>query len=430
MALSELAVRTAKARSKQFKLYDEKGLLVLVRPTGGKLWRFKYRFAGKEQQLSLGTYPEVGLRAARDRRDEARKLVSAGKNPAVEKRRAAVAAAVSRGNTFALVASELIEKMRREGRANATITKAWWHLSRLQPLANLPIAEIEAFELLAVLRRLEERGNLEAARQVRSFASRVFRYGVATTRCKHDVAADLIGALIAPNVKHHAAIVNPNEVGALLRAIDGFQGEPSTCFALQLAPHVFVRPGELRSAEWQEIDLDAQVWTIPAYKTKMRKPHAVPLSPQAKAILEQARELSGNGKLVFPGQRSAHRPISENTMNAALRRLGYGKNEMTAHGFRTMASTLLNDSGLWRADVIERALAHGERDGTREAYNRAIYWAERENMARWWSDYLDDLRDQSPREARATLLNGTPARSQLHPRSTSRVRRTSAVQNN
>ncbi|MBA4090548.1 MAG: integrase [Sphingobium sp.] len=392
MALTDSAIRAAKPKEAQYKLHDEKGLLLIVRPTGGRLWRLKYRFLGKEQQFSLGTYPEVSLKDAREGRDAARKLLAEGKDPSTEKKRETVAAAVSAGNTFKVVAEEHIAKRRREGAADATIAKARWHLDRLTRLHARPIADIEAFEVLEILRKLETRGNLEAARQIRAFASRIFRYGVATTRCKTDPAALLIGALTAPKVKNHAAITDPVEVGALLRAIEGYEGQPSTHYALRLAPHVFVRPGELRQAEWREFDLDGAVWTIPAIRTKMRKEHTVPLSWQAIAILQEAAKISGPGALVFPGLRGK-RPISENTLNAALRRLGYGHDDMTAHGFRAMASTLLNQSGRWRPDVVERALAHGERDKIRAAYNRAQYWDERVKMAQWWSDYLYVLRD-------------------------------------
>jgi integrase len=394
MALTDSTIKNAKPTATQYKLHDEKGLFAIVRPTGGKLWRFKYRFQGKEQQLSLGTYPEVSLKDARKRLNEARKLLGEGKDPAAEKKRSTMAAAISAGNTFKVVAEEFIAKRQREGSADATLAKSSWHLVRLDKLHSRPIAEIEAFELLAVLRKMETRGNLEAARQVRSFASRVFRYGVATTRCKRDVAADLIGALTAPTVKHHAAIVDPVGVGGLLRAIETYAGQPATHHALRLAPHVFVRPGELRHAEWAEFDLDAAIWTIPASRTKMRKEHLVPLSRQALAILKEVQKVTGGGKLVFPSAtHGSSRPLSENTLNAALRRLGYGHDEMTAHGFRAMASTLLNQSGKWRPDVVERALAHGERDKIRAAYNRAQYWDERVAMAQWWSDYLDTLRD-------------------------------------
>lgn len=392
MAISDSAIRAAKPREKQYKLNDEKGLLLIVRPSGGKLWRLKYRFEGKELQLSLGTYPAVSLKAARVGRDAARTLIAEGKNPSAQKKRDRVAAAISVNNTFKLVAEEHIAKREREGAAAATIAKANWHLARLEKLHSHPIAEIEAFEVLDVLRKLEARGYLEAARQIRAFASRVFRYGVATTRCKADPAALLVGALIAPKVKNHAAITNPEKVGQLLRAIEGYEGQPSTHYALRLAPHVFVRPGELRQAGWCEFDLERAVWTIPASRTKLRKEHVVPLSRQVVKILREAGRISGAGILAFPGLRG-NRPISNNTMNAALRRLGYGHDEMTSHGFRAMASTLLNQSGKWRPDVVERSLAHGERDKIRAAYNRAQYWDERVEMAQWWSDYLDALRD-------------------------------------
>lgn len=393
MALTDSAIKAAKPKAAQYKLHDERGLLLIVRPTGGKLWRLKYRFQNKEQQLSLGTYPDVSLKGAREGRDAARKLLAEGKDPGTEKKRDAAAAALSADNTFKRLAEEFIAKRGREGAAAATLAKTRWHLARLEKLHGRPIAEIEAFELLAALRKMELRGNLEAARQVRSFASRVFRYGVATARCKHDVAADLIGALTAPKVKHHAAITDPVQVGELLRAIEGYAGHPSTYHALRMAPHVFVRPGELRQAEWSEFDLEAAIWTIPASRTKMRKEHLVPLTRQVVAILREAENISGGGKLAFPGLRGASRPISENTFNAALRRLGYGHDDMTAHGFRAMASTLLNQSGKWRPDVVERALAHGERDKIRAAYNRAEYWSERVDMAGWWSDHLQMLRD-------------------------------------
>ena len=392
MSLTNSAIKAAKPKAAQYKLHDANGLFLLVRPSGGKLWRFKYRWQGKEQLLSLGAYPDVSLAEARKRRDEERKVLAGGRNPSAEKKRAALAATVGAGNTFKAVAEALIAKRVREGVAEATLVKLHWQLAKLERLHGRPLAEIEAFELLEALKPLEAQGAYEAARRVRAFASRVFRYGVATASCKHDVAADLIGALTAPKVKHHAAIVDPAQVGALLRAIEGYHGQPGTRHALRLAPHVFVRPGELRHAEWAEFDLDAAIWTIPASRTKMRKEHRVPLSRQAVTILDEAGKVSSGCRLVFPGLRG-DRPISENTFNAALRRLGYSKDEMTAHGFRAMASTLLNQSGKWRPDVVERALAHGERDQSRKPYNRAEYWDERVPMAQWWSDYLDTLRD-------------------------------------
>lgn len=392
MALTDTTIKNAKPKPTQYKLYDEKGLFVIVRPTGGRLWRLKYRYQGKEQQLSLGTYPEVSLKEARQRRDEAREMLAGGKDPSAEKKRTRLVEALGAGNTFKAVAEEYIDKQGREGRAEATLVKARWHLSLLKLLHTRPIADIEPVELLAELRKVESKGHLEAARQVRAFASRVFCYGVATTRCKHDVAAPLVKALTTPTVTHRAAILDPVKVGGLLRSIDAFDGQITTKLALRLAPHVFVRPGELRHAEWSEIDFENAKWIIPGAKTKMRRDHHVPLSPQSLAILEEARLLTGPTGLIFPGLRSSKRPMSENTLNAALRRMGYSKDEMTAHGFRAMASTLLNESGKWRPDVIERALAHVEPAKIRRAYNHAEYWDERVAMALWWSDYLDTLR--------------------------------------
>lgn len=393
MALSDAAIRAAKAGATQFKLFDEGGLFLIVRPSGGKLWRLKYRHQGKEQQLSIGRYPDVGLKEARERRDQARKQIAAGVNPAFEKKRAAIAASISAANTFKAVAEEFIAKREREGVKEITTVKARWLLALLESgVGERPIAEIEPYELLAVLKRIELSGRHETAKRLLAFAGRVFRYAVATARAQRNVAADLQGALIAPKAKHHAAIIDPKGVGALMRAIDGFEGHPMTLWALRLAPHVFVRPGELRMAEWKEIDLDAAIWRIPGSRMKMSREHVVPLSTQAVAILREAAELTGGGRFVFPSVRTPLRPMSENTLNAALRRLGYTGDEMTSHGFRSTASTLLNESGKWSRDAIERALAHGDSDSVRAAYHRGAHWDERVLMAQWWSDYLDRLK--------------------------------------
>jgi integrase len=395
MALSDAAIRAAKAGSTQFKLFDEGGLFLIVRPSGGKLWRLKYRHQGKELQLSIGRYPDVGLKEARERRDQARKQIAAGANPAFEKKRAAIAASISAANTFKAVAEEFIAKREREGVKDITTVKARWLLALLESgVGERPIAEIEPYELLAVLKRIELSGRHETAKRLLAFAGRVFRYAVATARAQRNVAADLQGALIVPKAKHHAAIIDPKGVGALMRAIDGFEGHPMTLWALRLAPHVFVRPGELRMAEWKEIDLDAAIWRIPGSRMKMSREHVVPLSTQAVAILREAAELTGGGRFVFPSVRTPLRPMSENTLNAALRRLGYTGEEMTSHGFRSTASTLLNESGKWSRDAIERALAHGDSDSVRAAYHRGAHWDERVRMAQWWSDYLDRLRER------------------------------------
>jgi integrase len=393
MALTDTTIRAAKSSDTAYKLFDSAGLHLFVAPSGGKLWRLKYRHEGKEKLLSLGAYPAVSLKDARERRDEARKLIASGKDPAFEKKRAALVASVGASNTFSAIAEELIAKREREGLKDITAEKARWLLSLVEAgIGQRPIADIEAFELLAAIKKVEATGRLETAKRLLAFASRVFRYAVATTRAKYDVAAALKGALVAPKVKHHAAIIDPAGVGALLRAIDGFAGQPVTVWALKLAPHLFVRPGELRQAEWSEIDLEAAVWRIPAGRMKMKREHVVPLSRQAVAIFTEARSITGNGRLVFPGQRTHQRPMSENTLNAALRRLGYGADEMTSHGFRSTASTLLNESLKWSPDAIERALAHGDGDAVRAAYHRGVHWDERVKMAQWWSDYLDALR--------------------------------------
>ena len=394
MPLSDAAIRAAKPRPKQFKLYDEGGLFLTVRPSGGKLWHLKYRHLGKEQLLSLGIFPDVGLKEARKRRDAAREQIANGLNPAFEKKKAAIAASIGAANTFKAVADEFIAKREQEGLKTITTDKARWLLSLLEPaLGNRPVAEIEAYEVLNVLKRVELSGRHETAGRLLAFSGRVFRFAVATARAKRNVAADLQGALIAPKATHHAAIIDPKGVGELLRAIDGFEGQPTTLWALRLAPHVFVRPGELRMAEWKEIDLDAAIWRIPSTRMKMRREHVVPLSDQAVAILKEAQGLTGAGRLVFPSVRTPLRPMSENTLNAALRRLGYGKDEMTSHGFRSTASTLLNESGKWSSNAIERALAHGDSDSVRAAYHRGVHWDERVKMAQWWSDHLDRLRE-------------------------------------
>jgi integrase len=393
MPLSDVAIRTAKPGLKPIKLSDERGLFLLVQPSGGKLWRLKYRIARKEKKLSLGRYPDVTLKDARERASDARKLIASGIDPSEKKRADRIDATLKAANTFAIIADEYITKSEREGRAAVTVGKARWLLSLLEPaLGPRPVDEIGPAELLTALRKVEALGHLETARRMRSFASRVFRYGVATARASADPAAALRGALLAPKVTHHAAILDSKGVGALLRALDGFEGQPMTRLALRLAPHVFLRPGELRQAEWTEIDIDAKVWTIAATKMKMRQPHMVPLSRQAVEILEAAKALTGRHRYVFASLYPGTRPMSENTINAALRRLGYAGDEMTGHGFRAMASTLLNESSRWNPDAIERALAHKGSDGVRAAYHRGAHWAERIEMAQWWSDYLDQLR--------------------------------------
>jgi integrase len=396
MALTDVAIRQAKPAAKQYKLADGAGLYLLVTPAGGKLWRLKYRMAGKEKLAAFGAYPEVSLADARKRRDEAREQIAASKDPSREKRRAKVRQRAEAMNTFAIISAEYCAKRKKDGQdgwAPATAKRSEYLLSRLNAaLGSLPIGEIEPADILAAVRKIEGKGTLESARRTLQLAGMVFRYAVATARLASDPTRDLRGALATPKVTHYAAILEAAKVGELLRAIDGYESLGLTRLALQLAPHVFVRPGQLRHARWDEIDLDGALWTIPAEKTKMRKEHRVPLSRQAVAILREIHALTGPAGYVFPSIRTRARPMSENTLNAGLRRLGYASDEMTAHGFRAMAATLLNESGKWHSDAIERSLAHGDADKVRAAYTRGAYWQERVSMAQWWSDHLDTLR--------------------------------------
>jgi integrase len=396
MALNDTVIKAAKPRERDWKLADVKGLYLLITPAGGKLWRLKFRHLGKEKKLSLGAYPEISLAKARKLRDAAREKLAEGLDPALERKKAKFTAKLSAGVTFARVAREYIDsKMIGDGKAEATIAKARWFLEQLEPaIGTMPLADVDPQMLLAALKRLEAKGRHETAKKCRSFASRVFRYGVATGRCKSDPAQLLQGALITPQARHYAAILEPMKLGQLLRAIEAFSGAPVTMAALRIAPHVFVRPGELRHAEWSEFDLRAGTWNLPAAKMKARRPHAVPLSKQVLEMLKELRSLTGGGKYVFPSAHGASRPMSENTLNASFRRMGFDKDEVTAHGLRATASTMLNESGLWNPDAIERALAHGESNATRGAYHRGLHWDERVRMAQWWSDYLDELREK------------------------------------
>jgi integrase len=394
VALNDVAIRALKPKDRVYAVADESGLCIEVAVSGSKLWRLRYRFAGKPRNLSFGRYPEVPLKEARRRRDDARALLRDGIDPGTERKKAKLTAALSAINTFQAVAEEYIEqKLAKEGRAEATLDKAKWLLLQLKPVSDRPVTEIEAMELYAVLRRLEGKGKHETAKRCRAFASSVFRYAVVTGRAKADPAAMLGGALIAPKVKHHAAILDPAKLGELLRAIDEYKGAPITRLAMQIAPQAMVRPGELRQATWDEFDLEAKIWRITAVRMKMRRVHAVPLSDQVVGYLRELQQFSGPEGYVFPAFHTSRRPMSENTMNVAFRRMGYSRDEVTAHGLRTTASTLLNESGKWHPDAIERALAHGDSDAVRGIYNRGQYWDERVRMMQWWSDYIDRLRE-------------------------------------
>ena len=399
--LTDNAVKGAKPRDKAFKLTDGQGMYLLVSPDGRRYWRLDYRFGGKRGTFAIGVYPQVSLAQARAKRNEVRELLAEGVDPSAKRKLAKVVGILPADDCFKAVAEEWLTKSEAEGRSESTMHKLRWILEFANPLiGHRRISEVTAPELLAVLRTVEVRGRHETARRLRSTCGSVFRYAVATGRAQRDVSMDLRGALITPKVTHRAAVVDPKEVGQLLRAIAGHSSQPTVEAALRMIPHVFVRPGELRHAEWSEFDVQSAIWTIPAAKTKMRRAHRVPLSMQVLGIIEALRPISGKGKYLFPSIRSAARPISDNTINAALRRLGYDKTQMTAHGFRAMASTLLNEMVKWHPDAIERQLAHVEGNDVRRAYARGEHWDERVRMMQDWSDYLDSLRDG------ATILTG------------------------
>jgi integrase len=367
-----------------------------ITPNGGKWWRFKYRIDGKEKRISLGVYPDVGLAEARDKREQARKLLAAGVDPAEQRKAEKVAVIENPENTFEAVAREwfdMFSKPWAKGHADKIIRRLELYI--FPWLGSRPIKSITAPELLAALRGIEGRGANETAHRAMQVCGRVFRYAVATGRAERDPSRDLSGALAPVKEKHLASITDPQEVGALLRAIDAYKGEWITRCALRLAPLVFVRPGELRHARWSEIDFDKAEWRIPAARMKMRVQHIVPLSTQAITVLRDLQQLTGKLDYAFPGTRSRERPMSENTVTAALRRMGYSGDDMTGHGFRSMASTLLNEQG-WNRDAIERQLAHGERDAVRAAYNYAQHLPERRKMMQAWADFLDQLKAQVP----------------------------------
>jgi integrase len=393
MALSDTAIRKAPLPDKPKKLADGGGLYLLLNPNGSKWWRFKYRYGGKEKLLSLGTYPDTGLADAREKRDAARKQLAAGVDPGARRKAEKAAGEERSANSLEVVAREWHAKQ----------SKSWveLHASRILLrlendifpwLGSRPIADITAKELLATVNRIVDRGAVESAHRVLQNCGQVFRYAIATGRAERNPAADLKGALPSVKQKHLAAITDPNAIGALLRAIDAYQGSFVTKCALRLAPLVFVRPGELRQAEWSEFDLNHAQWNLPAEKMKMREPHLVPLAPQAVAILQELKALTGRGRYLFPSARSPQRPMSNNAVLSALRRMGYATDEMSGHGFRAMARTVLDEVLHFRPDYIEHQLAHAVKDPNGRAYNRTAHLAERRKMMAGWADYLDALK--------------------------------------
>jgi len=393
MSLSDSKARNAKPGEKQFKLYDTEGMYLLVTPNGGKCWRLKYRFQGKEKLLALGTYPGVSLLEARQRRDEARHQLSIGIDPG-EVRKAKKSAKVEQAaNSFEAVAREWHSKFSGTWSAgHADTIKERLEKEVFPYIGTRPIAEITPPELLAVLTLMESRGALGMAHRVRTYCSQVFRFAVATCKAERDIASDLRGALPPVKFGHMAAPTDPKEVAPLLRAIDSYQGYFVVKCALRLAPILFVRPGELRQAEWAEIDFETEQWNLPGEKMKMKEPHIVPLSHQAVEILRELQPLTGHSKYVFPCARSLSRPMSNNGINSALRRMGFDKSEITGHGFRAMARTILDEVLQVRPDFIEHQLAHAVKDPNGRAYNRTAYLSERRKMMQAWADYLDGLK--------------------------------------
>jgi len=393
--LSKLLIDKTKPQAKSLRLSDGRGMYLEISPAGGKWWRFKYRFAGKERRISLGVYPDVPLAAAREKREEARRQVAAGIDPGEQRKAAKVALVESTENTFEAITREwfgLFSTKWVKGHADKIIRRL--ELNVFPWLGSRPIKAITAPELLAVLRRVESRGANETAHRALQVCGRVFRYAIATGRAERDPSRDLSGALAPIQERHFASITEPLAVGELLRAIDAYKGAFVTRCALRLAPLVFVRPGELRAAQWAEFDFEKSEWRIPASRMKARVQHIVPLSTQAVAILRELQPLTGRFPFAFPSVRSRYRAMSENAVTGALRRMGYTGQDMTGHGFRSMASTLLNEQG-WNRDAIERQLAHGERDAVRAAYNYAEHLPERRRMMQAWSDYLEKLKNGS-----------------------------------
>jgi integrase len=394
MALNDFAIKRGKAAAKIVKLSDGGGLQLWITPDGAKRWRLAYRFAGKQRVLAIGVYPRVSLKEAREARDGARRKLLDGADPSQAKRAAKTAKEVARRNTFSAIAAEFIEKKRLERKSPRTLKKLDWLLDFARPtLGDRAIGEISAREVLEVLKGVAARGRYETALRLREFIGGVFRCAVQTSQAENDPTGALRGALVTPKVTPRAAIVAPKAFGALLRAIEDYHGAPETRAALQLLALTFVRPGELRAAEWREFDLDNAIWEIPAGRMKMRRSHRVPLAPRAVAILQELWKLTGHhGRLAFPSVRSLDRCMSENTLNAALRRMGFANDDMTSHGFRASASSMLNESGLWNSDAIERQLAHVDNDSARRAYARAEFWHERVKMMAWWANRCDEMR--------------------------------------
>ena len=391
MPLTDTAARNAKAAERPVKMTDEKGLFLLVTPSGGKWWRLKYRFGGKEKLLAIGVYPDVSLKDARERREAARKLLADGIDPGEHRKEAKAEKALRAVNSFEAVTREWADKKKASWvPAYADRLLRRFERDLFPQIGKKPIAEIKPPALLAAIRKIEGRGAIETAHRAMQDCGQVFRYAIATGRAERDIAADLRGALAPVVVTHYAAVTEPAKVADLLRVIDGYQGSFIVGGAMRLAPLLFVRPGELRRARWADIDLDAGEWRYTVTKTKTE--HLVPLAAQAVAILRGLHALTGSGVYVFPGARSNGRPMSDNAVLAAMRRSGITGEEMTGHGFRAMARTILDEVLGFRPDFIEHQLAHAVRDANGRAYNRTSHLPERKKMMQAWADYLDKLK--------------------------------------
>ncbi len=389
--LTDTKLRSLKPREDAYRVADTNGLCIEVRPSGAKVWRYRYRHSGKASMITLAEYPIMSLGEARAERDRLRALVKGGANPAQVARIERAAQTERAESTFSAIAIELLEKRTREGLTPGSVKRERRLIEKdLASISDIPITDVTAPVLLAALRKLEKRGVAETAHRTRSLAGRVFRYAIATGRATSNPADSLVGALEQPRTKHFASMTDPAQISDLLRAMYSYQGSQVTLAALKLGPMLFVRPGELRKARWEDVDLEKAEWRFVASKTGT--PHIVPLSSQAKEIFEDLRHLTRRSEFVFPGVRSSKRPMSENTINAALRNLGFDGDTITGHGFRAMARTVLDEVLGFRPDYIEHQLAHAVRDPLGRAYNRTAHLAERRKMMQSWADYLDGLR--------------------------------------
>ena len=386
MPLTDIQVRSAKPREKPYKMADGDGLHLLVNPNGSKLWRFKFRVHGREKQLAFGKYGDVSLKSARLKRDEARELLAMGEDPAFVRKQEAAVRAATEERSFSALAAAYLEKKERDGIKAVTIRKNRWLLDMaVADFGDMPAREVKAPLILKTLQREEAKGNLENAKRLKTVIGSVLRFGIALGWLDADPTPGLRGAVATRRTKPHAAITEPVKFGELLCAIDEYDGQPTTKLALKLMALLFPRPGELRQARWSEFDLERRVWAVPEKRMKMGRPHRAPLPADAVALLTELRSFTGNGDFILPALTSNVRPMSENTLNQALRRMGFGRDEHTSHGFRATFATIANESGLWHPDAIERALAHAEKNAVRAAYARSEFWGERVKMADWWA---------------------------------------------